>query len=29
LMTVHPAPTVAERLHSIELLADVNDPVAV
>jgi luciferase family oxidoreductase group 1 len=29
LMTVHPAPTVAERLHSVELLADVNDPVTV
>jgi luciferase family oxidoreductase group 1 len=29
LMTVHPAPTVAERLRSIELLADVNDPVTV
>lgn len=29
LMTVHPAPTVAERLHSVELLADANDPVTV
>ena len=29
LMTVHPAPTVAERLASVELLADVNDPVTV
>ena len=29
LMTVHPAPTVAERLHSVELLADANDPVSV
>jgi luciferase family oxidoreductase group 1 len=29
LMTVHPAPTVTERLHSVELLADANDPVSV
>jgi len=29
LMTVHPSPTVDERLRSIELLADVNDPVAI
>jgi len=28
-MTVHPAPTVTERLHSVELLADANDPVSV
>jgi luciferase family oxidoreductase group 1 len=29
LITVHPAPTVAERLNSVELLADANDPVSV
>ena len=29
LMTVHPGPTVAERLRSVELLADVHDPVTV
>ncbi len=29
LVTVHPAPTIAERLRSVELLADANDPVTV
>ena len=29
LMTVHPSPTVTERLRSVELLADANDPVSV
>ena len=29
LITVHPSPTVAERLRSIDLLADAHDPVPV
>ena len=29
LITVHPSPTIEERLRSIDLLADVHDPVAI
>ena len=29
LITAHSSPTIEQRLHSVDLLADVNDPVTV